>query len=316
MTRPGEINPWSDGTGRGTFPNGVRQIQRAIDWVHMPREARVQGGFCKTPSLVPPGETDASSRSRIIQSNSQRLGFLEDHSFDLVLSDPPYFDNIAYSELSDFFLPWLQLLRIIQQDEGGDAGFGENLAARKRDEDAMEHFQCALGQCFSEIARVLKPQGRFVFTYQHKTAIAWHALASALAETGLRPIQLFPLLGDGSTGLHKHEGNSTWDAVFVFMKDVRHCKEVAMPLTLTESSLRAATEHYKMWTHRLIGQTANAFREADQRNFYSACLVAGALGLFAPLLPTEKHRPLRILLDEVRQESIILYKSHRIQDGL
>ena len=46
---------------------------------------------------------------------------------------------------------------------------------------AAAAFETALGRCFAEIARVLRPEGRLVFTYQHRLAAAWAALAGALA---------------------------------------------------------------------------------------------------------------------------------------
>jgi len=142
----------------------------------------------------------------------------------------------------------------------------------------------------------LKPDGRMVFTYQHKTAMAWYALASAIASTNLRPIQLFPLLGDGSTGLHKHEGTSTWDAVFVMVKSER--SEQISPLSLSEALVNAARNHYAYWARRLARQTASMFREADRRNFYRACLVAGASHLFSASQGPVGLIPLITLLEE------------------
>ena len=31
-----------------------------------------------------------------------------DNYFDAVLTDPPYYDNISYADLSDFFYVWLK----------------------------------------------------------------------------------------------------------------------------------------------------------------------------------------------------------------
>ena len=298
VTRPVEGNPWMDGTGRGTFPNAVRQIQRAKAWLRQPKEALADGGFCSIPKLSGQASNSAKAQARIIQANSRNLDMLRDHEYDLVLTDPPYFDNIAYSELSDFFLPWLQLLRVIPTDSASEIGLSQNLAARKRDTDAMAQFQEALGKSFREIARVLKPEGRCVFTYQHKTALAWFALASAVASAHLYPIQVFPLLGDGNTGLHKHEGNSTWDAVFV----LRTCEDMgrfaALPLALSPQELAAARGRYLMWVQRLSKQTVSPFREADQRNFYRACLVAGALRTFHSGYDTRTGKSLHNLLEE------------------
>ncbi len=296
-TRPVEINPWLDRTGRGTFPNAARQVQRAIEWVRAPREALREGGFCviQKPALASPTTLTQPSAS-VLQRNSQCLDFLADETVDLVLTDPPYFDNIAYSELSDFFLPWLQLLGLIPSDDESEVGFHENLAARGRSESSVSRFQNALSKCFAEIARVLKTRGRLVFTYQHRTAIAWYALASALAGAALRAIQLFPLLGDSNTGLHKHEGNSTWDAVFVVVKHEQ--MEKAPELILSAAAVRAARDHYLRWARRLGAQTMAEFRDADRRNFYRACLVAGTFGLFPRPDDGEATRLLQELLEE------------------
>jgi len=40
-----------------------------------------------------------------------------DETIDLVITDPPYFDNIAYSELADFFHPWMRQLGLIATRE-------------------------------------------------------------------------------------------------------------------------------------------------------------------------------------------------------
>ncbi len=297
MTRPVEINPWIDGTGRGTYPNAIRQVQRAIEWTRTPKEALADGGFCATRNLALSEKgTGSQSSANIVHSNAQRLHFLPDETIDLVLTDPPYFDNIAYSELSDFFLPWLQLFGLAPSDDEGEIGFNENMAARRRDEKAVSQFQQALQRCFSEIARVLKPKGRLVFTYQHKTPMAWHALAVAFAGTNLRPLQLFPLLGDGNTGLHKHVGNSTWDAVFVMIRDERAKKTT--DLTLSKAAVQAARKHYAVWTRRLMNQTISEFREADQKSFYRACLVAATFNLFPISQDCGTLIPLIELLDE------------------
>lgn len=273
VTRPVEINPWLDGTGRGTFPNAVRQVQRAIEFARSPKEPLIEGGFRKAPEYA--GGTPA----RILHANSRRLHSIEDESVDLTLTDPPYFDNVAYSELSDFFLPWLQLFGLAPADGEGTAGFEENLAAKDRSDAAVERYGRSLGESFSEIARVLKSDGRLVFTYQHKVAGAWYALASAMAGAGLRPVQVLPMLGDGSAGSHNHEGSSRWDAVFVVVKDGQASRSDV--LELSDAQMDRVRNHHNEWVTKLSDLTEGRFREADQSNFLRACLVAGALGMFS-----------------------------------
>lgn len=270
IPRPVEINPWLDGTGRGTFPNAIRAVRQAAAFDRAPKEPTLAGGFRSIPAR-PPGDPPAAGR--ILHRSAADLAELGDASVDLVLTDPPYFDNIAYSELADFFLPWLQLLGLAPADGDGIVGLDANLAAKGRGNAQLARFGASLGHCFREVARVMKPDGRLVFTYQHHTPGAWAALAAALAGAGLRPIQLFPLLGDGQLGLHAHTGSSRWDAVFVAVRGAAP----EPPLHVSDDAGRRAAVHCAAWATRLAEV---GFGEADRGNFARACLVAAALGLF------------------------------------
>jgi len=278
IPRPVEINPWLEGTGRGTFPNAVRQVQRAIVAARTPLDALLTGGFAPTPTQ---GERHAGEQqATIVQGTAERLNQVGSASVDLILSDPPYFDNIAYSELSDFFLPWLEMLGLV--DVGGGLGWSDNLAGHDRDEVAATDFEQRLGSCFIEFARVLKPEGRMVFTYQHSHPRAWLALARAIAPSGLRALQVFPLLGNTAAGLHVHDGTITWDAVFV----LGHGGDPIAEPMLTAGAIQDAHKRCRYWSERLAPLTTGAFRPADHHNFSRACLVAAALGAFPPILET------------------------------
>jgi hypothetical protein len=163
-----------------------------------------------------------------------------------------------------------------------------------------------LTACFREIGRVLKPDGRVVFTYQHQSTHAWDALARAIGVAGLQPIQLFPLLGDQRGGLHAHSGSCRWDAVFVLARGgiVRPSRPGTESAGLTRRSpsraetdvscdhgssnaqlaippdaLDAAIRHHAVWRDRLQTAREIEFREPDALNFLRACLTAAALGM-------------------------------------
>ncbi len=245
VSRPVEINPWLDGTGRGTFPNTVRQVQRAVEFAQAPEVAHLDGGFVPSGSL-----TATETASRVIHNaDSRLLAEVADRSVDLILTDPPYCDNIAYSELSDFFLPWLQAFGLAPGAGNGRAALPANLAARSRGEPALAAFRLGLSECFVQLRRVLKDDGRFVFSYQHRTAGAWEALAAALAAGGWRPVQVFPLLGNSTAGLHQHEGTILWDAITVCRKDDQG---TAPPdLLVDDRQVSAAVCHARGWADRL-----------------------------------------------------------------
>ncbi len=283
VPRPVEVNPWLDGTGRGTYPNALRQVAAAIDFAKQPREFTCDG-FRPVPAVPP------STPGRVLCQSSEDLSAIPSASVSLVLSDPPYLDNIAYSELSDFFAPWLRLLRITNGTPV-DRARKTNLAAGGRSADAAAVFSQRLGRCFREASRVLAPGGRVVFTYQHATATGWHSLGQALATAELTPVNVIPLQGDGGFGLHAHDGSSIFDAILILQPrksasadvpatghQVEAAGEAPLPeLTLTRCAEKRARKAARAWATDLGEHLPAVFREPDRVNLLRAHLVAAAL---------------------------------------
>jgi putative DNA methylase len=265
IPRPVEINPWLNGTGRGTFPNALRQVMRAKDFALAPTDPLVDGGFVTvSPKQAPAG--------RIINGDARSLTAIEDASIDIVLTDPPYLDNIAYSELSDFFRPWLQQFGLVKS-RAGKRALSASLAASGRQSTPVSEFADGLGEAFTEIARVLKDDGVAALTYRHHSAQAWLAFGEAATGSGLRCVQLFPLLAEGPSNLHTHEGSTIWDVVFVL-------KRTEGPHNgLTERQVEHAKAHTLLWKSQLES-SVQPFRAADELNFIRAAIVGASLGLF------------------------------------
>jgi len=123
-----------------------------------------------------------------------------DNYFDAVVTDPPYYDNVPYSYLSDFFYVWLKRTvgdlypdlfatpltpksEEIVAYSHGEGGF----------EDGKRFFEEMIAKAFSEIRRVLKPDGIAVIVFAHKTTAAWEAIINALVKSGLYLTASWPL---------------------------------------------------------------------------------------------------------------------------
>lgn len=287
VPRPVELNPWLEGTGRGTFPNAIRQVLRASAFAKAPKEPARRGGFRDVEAVAP------MTAPRVFSGNARELTAVDSGSVDMVLTDPPYFDNITYSELSDFFQPWLEHIGLVPKAARRRALVKRALHARRNNEESIEEFAANLGEAFSEVRRVLKPLGLLAFTFRHSTPEGWLAMARALSRSGLKPVQVLPIPGEAGTGLHTHDGTSLWDAVLVFRK-----LPTAEPSErLSKEQLSAARSNARRWRDRFRRQDRLPFNDADFVNLFRASLVGASLGLYGQA--TNAEIGLRTALEDV-----------------
>lgn len=263
IARPVEINPWLRKNGRGTFPNAVRSVQRAADALNSPHEP-TRAGEVRPVVDHPQGGWDLRC------GDAKKLDHLPDGSIDLVLTDPPYFDYISYSELGHFFVPWLVRFGLVTTD-ALHAFPGGQLAAGARSPAAVTQFTDGMAAAFKEIHRVCHARSRIAFTYQNLDGQGWSALARAMAMAGVRAINAFPMLGDCGTRLHKRERSISWDAVVV-------C-EVGEPegwdIPGEDANARARTDA-RAWARR-IKAAGMDFTESDEANLsFAAAIVRSA----------------------------------------
>jgi putative DNA methylase len=207
IPRPVEINPWLRCNGRGTFPNAVRSVNRAAAALREPAEPTPEG-------LFRPVVDAQVGEAHVVCGDARDLAMIPSGSIDLVLTDPPYFDYISYSELGHFFAPWLARFGLIETRQSKRFPMGQ-LASPARSRSAERTFARKLSAAFEELRRVCRTEGRIVFTYQNLDGRGWQAIAQALANSGIVPTTTFPLYGDSSASLHKHAQSISWDCVMV-----------------------------------------------------------------------------------------------------
>ena len=186
------------------------------------------------PEQVPTGDLlDAaepkSARSAspppvtITCKSADSLDHLADGSIDAVVMDPPYYDNVMYAELSDFFYVWLkrtaghlfpELFRRQFTDKENEAvanpaKFSGQTGARAL---AGKDYQARMAAIFAECRRVLKPDGIMTLMFTHKATGAWDALTTGLIEAGFAITASWPINTEAGGSLHirnKAAANST-----------------------------------------------------------------------------------------------------------
>jgi len=105
----------------------------------------------------------------------------------LLLTDPPYYDAIPYTDLSDFFYVWLR--RMLRQDH--PSLFQTALVPREEEcvvnptaGKDRNYYRAAMTKALAEARRVVRPDGVGVVVFAHKSTAGWEDLLAAMLEAG------------------------------------------------------------------------------------------------------------------------------------
>jgi putative DNA methylase len=170
----GEMNPFS-----GTAGDWLESTR----WVSEVVEANAE---ISEPASVSRGSADEAS--------------VYVASADAVVTDPPYYDNVIYSDLADFFYVWLRLTI-------GDLfpeHFGSELTPKKKEavsasfrhptrDRARKFYEEMMLRCFKQAHQILKGSGPLVCVYAHKTTLGWATLVDALRTAGFEVAEAWPI---------------------------------------------------------------------------------------------------------------------------
>ncbi|MCJ7543602.1 MAG: DUF1156 domain-containing protein [Phycisphaerae bacterium] len=124
-----------------------------------------------------------------------------DGLFDAVITDPPYYDNVPYADISDFFYVWLKrTIGHLYPEHFATAGTPkkqEAVADATRHggdkQKAVRAYEDMMAQSLAEAHRVLKPGGTLAVVYAHKTTLGWSTLVDAFRRAGFVVTEAWPL---------------------------------------------------------------------------------------------------------------------------
>ncbi|MDO8594781.1 MAG: adenine-specific DNA methylase [bacterium] len=205
---PIEANVWGTYKSSGSFSSLFqKKVKRATMYRKEPTEVSLNGvslvssnSFSgKIESGWPTKEISFDRKIYLSCGDSAKCE-LPTKGVDLVITDPPFFDNVHYSELADFFHSWQKLI---------PRGFvSEHSTTRSTDEvqdSDFRYFAEKLGGVFKECSRILKDNGLLVFTYHHSRDEGWQAIAEAIKYASFEVVNVHPVKSELSVATPKSQ---------------------------------------------------------------------------------------------------------------
>jgi len=190
---PCEGNVWGTKYGRGTFESIWDMVKRGVEYANAPTERYVEDGETHETGKF----SQPIGQNTTVHQGDMRLIDAEDE-YDAVITDPPYYNNILYSELSDFFYVWLKPMLEDEYDcfESEHTPRAESIVVNPASNKGDSEFESELKQAFSRINTALKNDGVVAFTYHHSSSESWGELLESLCETEFEVTATYPINSD------------------------------------------------------------------------------------------------------------------------
>lgn len=274
---PIEANVWGTHKSSGGFSNLLKsRLLRAIDY----REAPTEVNGSHSPSLVCaeafagrvenqwPSAEETVKRGIYLSTGDSSQTRLADGVIDLVVTDPPFFDNVHYSELADFFHAWQQIGRSTK----AAAPRSTRCPGEVQDSDP-DKFASKLESVFKECNRVLREDGLLVFTYHHSRNEGWHAVAQAIRKAGFSVVNSHPIKAEMSVATPKSQAKEPIQLDIILV-----CRKDSASASVTQPSLLDALEagHAKLVR---LADAGLALSRNDRRIVLIGQLLTSAAGL-------------------------------------
>lgn len=218
---PLEANLWGTHKSSGAFSTLFKgRIRRALDYADDPFEIR-PGTLCGTKANQKifglsdkVGFSIAENYDEFVQGKRLYLSCgdssrtdLSRGSVDAVITDPPFFDNVHYSQLADFFYVWQQYI-LNGNELSVSSTTRSNLEVQSADVDT---FTQRLISVWMEAHRVLKNDGILAFTYHHSRSEGWNAVLKALLTSGFCVTAAHPIKSEMSVAMPKQQAKEPID---------------------------------------------------------------------------------------------------------
>ena len=161
---------------------------------------------------------------------------IPNHTYDIIVTDPPYYDAIPYSDLMDFFYIWLKRSTIKLGIPDYDSAFSATLTP-KWDKDSNDGeliddpsrfqgdvkvskstYEEGMFRSFQSCYQILENRGRLVIVFANKQPDAWETLVSALIKAGFIAIGSWPIITEMRGGIRNLNRASLSSSVWLVCK--------------------------------------------------------------------------------------------------
>ena len=168
------------------------------------------------------------NKSYFYSGDASNVGSIINNSINSIVLDPPYYDNVMYSELSDFFYVWIKRglgdifpdlfsTELTEKESEAVANVAKFKSAGrgKGRKLAEKDYEAKMRAAFSEMHRVLKDNGALTVMFTHKRVEAWDTLSRSLMDAGFEITASWPVHTESQHSLHQAKKNAAASTILL-----------------------------------------------------------------------------------------------------
>lgn len=231
-TMPVENSVWGIGkNGAGTFSNCYRRYLKSKEYCQTPfdkyktskgkiiasysKNEKIEASFVKSFKNL----KETNKGALLFCGDSSSLPKVPAKSVDFIITDPPYYDSIHYSELSNFFYVWLKEVANGDNFTSKLVPSASEAIVNQGMNKGEKEYQFLLESVFIEGNRVLKDKGKLVFTFHHTKWKAWWTIRNAIKNAGFRVNTSFPAMTEYKVNPHiRNKESLDMDLILICVK--------------------------------------------------------------------------------------------------
>ncbi|NPA62272.1 MAG: hypothetical protein GXN95_01820 [Methanococci archaeon] len=213
---PLEQNVWGGKYGRGSFRQVFERVLKGKEFNLKPYERLYTKKGTKRIYL---DEKIGEKEWAVYCMDAQNLDKIVKDKVDLVITDPPYFDSINYSEVYEFFYVWLKLALDYECFKNSSAINQNEAIVNEIQNKDKEHFKKILTNIFRKSADVLKDNGMFIFTFHDFSKEAWVDMLEIVKNADLSVKKIHFYHGENVSAGHFGGQKSVFDGIWVCKKE-------------------------------------------------------------------------------------------------
>ncbi|MBC8461263.1 MAG: DUF1156 domain-containing protein [Deltaproteobacteria bacterium] len=202
--------------------------------------------------------------------------YIPNAGFDVIITDPPYYGNVQYAEISDFFYVWFkrtlkdvypEALNSLDTPKTDEAVANKVRHGGSKLKD--QFYESKMKEIFIAMNESLNSDGAFILWFAHKAGNAWSSTIHALLESGFNITALWGVRAEMERSLHiSGKASLRTNIIMVCRKHTGkggYIQDVLSTLESTmEPRLKELEEYGIVGPDFIMGAQAEALKAASQ----------------------------------------------------